>query len=160
MMQGQDGVDLEINLNGSKSRFEDDDDLDNMVFLVPFLFFFSVYLCVSWEGAGGPGGLIFLSPTCLLAIYSREHWLASSFSHLIILCPGRSWIHSMCSKMSVILENKKYFQISVVLFFQCKINYFFFQFYPENSPVTPVWFTQAIILYYASMRMILKPMVK
>lgn len=65
----------------------------------------------------------------------------------------------MCSKMSVILENKKDFQISVVLFFQCKINYFF-QFYPENSPVTPVCFTQVIILYYASMRMILKPMVK
>ncbi|WVY98275.1 syntaxin-43 [Vigna radiata var. radiata] len=29
--EGQDGVDLEINLNGGKSRFEDD-DLDNMVF--------------------------------------------------------------------------------------------------------------------------------
>ncbi|KAK7344261.1 hypothetical protein VNO77_13683 [Canavalia gladiata] len=29
--EGQDGVDLEINLNGSKSRYEDD-DLDNMVF--------------------------------------------------------------------------------------------------------------------------------
>ncbi|KAK7392064.1 hypothetical protein VNO78_20491 [Psophocarpus tetragonolobus] len=29
--EGQDGVDLEINLNGSKARYEDD-DLDNMVF--------------------------------------------------------------------------------------------------------------------------------
>ncbi|XP_004495676.1 tlg2p-like protein a isoform X1 [Cicer arietinum] len=29
--EGQDGVDLEINMNGSKSRFEDD-DLDNMIF--------------------------------------------------------------------------------------------------------------------------------
>ncbi|CAK8572507.1 unnamed protein product [Lathyrus sativus] len=29
--EGQDGVDLEININGSKSRFEDD-DLDNMIF--------------------------------------------------------------------------------------------------------------------------------
>jgi len=35
MLQGQDGVDLEINLNGGKSRFEDD-DLDNMVLI--FLF--------------------------------------------------------------------------------------------------------------------------
>jgi syntaxin 16 len=29
--EGQDGVDLEINMNGSKSRYEDD-DLDNMIF--------------------------------------------------------------------------------------------------------------------------------
>lgn len=35
LMQGQDGVDLEINLNGGKSRYEDD-DLDNMVFLPSF----------------------------------------------------------------------------------------------------------------------------
>lgn len=46
MMQGQDGVDLEININGSKSRFEDD-DLDNMVFLFPFQVFLGAYLCVS-----------------------------------------------------------------------------------------------------------------
>lgn len=30
VMQGQDGVDLEMNLNGSRSRTEDD-DLDDMV---------------------------------------------------------------------------------------------------------------------------------
>ena len=30
-MQGQDGVDLEMNLNGSKSRI-DDDGLDDMVY--------------------------------------------------------------------------------------------------------------------------------
>lgn len=51
MMQGQDGVDLEININGSKSRFEDD-DLDNMVFLFPFRFFGSL-LCFLRRGEVG-----------------------------------------------------------------------------------------------------------
>lgn len=30
-MQGSDGVDLEMNLNGSKSTREDDDDMDDIV---------------------------------------------------------------------------------------------------------------------------------
>lgn len=45
ILQGQDGVDLEINLNGGKSRFEDD-DLDNMVLIFLFHCFFSSLICL------------------------------------------------------------------------------------------------------------------
>jgi hypothetical protein len=61
MMQGQDGVDLEINMNGSKSRYEDD-DLDNMVFLFSFQF---IFLPLFLEQGEAGGGLIFLYP-CLI----------------------------------------------------------------------------------------------
>lgn len=61
MMQGQDGVDLEINLNGSKSRFEDDDDLDNMVFMFPFLFYFlGLPLCFLRRGRWPRWAYIFI----------------------------------------------------------------------------------------------------
>ncbi|KAL2993951.1 hypothetical protein AAZX31_10G140300 [Glycine max] len=74
--EGQDGVDLEM-LNGSKSKYEDD-DLDNMVFLFVSFFLFTLFL------EYGEGGPIFLSLPCLLAIYLLEDLLTNSIIHMAI----------------------------------------------------------------------------
>lgn len=76
LLQGQDGVDLEM-LNGSKSKYEDD-DLDNMVFLFVSFFLFTLFL------EYGEGGPIFLSLPCLLAIYLLEDLLTNSIIHMAI----------------------------------------------------------------------------
>jgi len=70
MMQGHDGVDLEINMNGSKSKYEDD-DLDNMVFLIACQFFFCLPLCFLRRGWWAN---IFISLSRLLPTYSPEVW--------------------------------------------------------------------------------------